>query len=104
MTVPAIFSNTREVDAGVTRAAKALGKDVISIHYDLDFDAMGNAAIFFKIVLADYASRQPKIRDVTRRVALTLMKEVQTDANGVHAYFNFRSQSEVALMNDPAWV
>ena len=64
---------------------------------------MGNPSIFFKIVLADAASRQPKIRAVAQRVALTLMKHTQTDEHGVHPYFNFRSQSEVKHMSDPAW-
>jgi len=64
---------------------------------------MGYASIFFKIVLSDQSSGPAKLREVAQRVALTLMNEVKTDENGVHAYFNFRSQSEVAQMNDPAW-
>jgi hypothetical protein len=103
MIVPAIFSHARKLNAGIARARKALGRDVTSIHYDLDFDSMGFASIFFKVVLADHASQQPRIREVAQRVALTLMNEVQTDENGVHAYFNFRSRSEAAQLNDPAW-
>jgi len=100
---PAFFLNTRKLKAGIARAAKALGRDVIRIDYDRGLDVMGNESIFFKIVLADHASRQPKIREVAQRAALTLMNELQTDENGVHAYFNFRSESEVAQIHDPAW-
>jgi hypothetical protein len=31
------------------------------------------------------------------------MNQLKTDENGVHAYFNFRSQSEAASIKDPAW-
>jgi hypothetical protein len=101
--ISTVFSNTPKLNAGIARASRALGKDVVNIHYDLGFDAMGFPSIFFKIVLADAASRQPKIREVAQRTALALMKHTQTEEHGVHAYFNFRSQSEVKRMSDPAW-
>jgi hypothetical protein len=31
------------------------------------------------------------------------MNQLKTDENGVHAYFNVRSQSEAASIKDPAW-
>ncbi len=65
---------------------------------------MGFPAIFFNIVLTDEASRPARLRIVAQHVGLTLMNQLKTDENGVHAYFNFRSQSEVAGIKDPAWV
>jgi len=43
------------------------------------------------------------IASCAQRIALTLMNHLRTDENGVHAYFNFRSQSEAARIDDPAW-
>ena len=80
-----------------------LGADVVSIKFEIGFDAMGVASIFFNIVLTDEASRQARLRFVAQNVALTLMNQLKTDENGVHAYSNFRSQSEVASIKDPAW-
>ena len=31
------------------------------------------------------------------------MNEVRSDEIGFHAYFNFRSESEQAKLNEPAW-
>jgi hypothetical protein len=88
----------------VRRAAQSLGADVVNINFKIGFDEMGSASIFFNIVLTDEASRPARLRVVAQHVSLTLMNQLKTDENGVHAYFNFRSQSEVASFKDPAWV
>ncbi|HXB67041.1 MAG TPA: hypothetical protein VNY05_02290 [Candidatus Acidoferrales bacterium] len=103
MIIPAIFANTPQLQADVRRAAQSLGADVVHINFEIGFDEMGFASIFFNIVLTDEASRPARLRFVAQQVALTLMNQLKTDENGVHAYFNFRSQSEVASIKDPAW-
>ena len=101
--VPAIFVNARQLQADVGRAAQSLGADVVRINFEIGSDVMGFDSIFFNIVLTDEASRPARLRFVAQYVALTLMNQLKTDENGVHAYFNFRSQSEVASIKDPAW-
>ena len=103
MIIPAIFANTPQLHADVRRAAQPLGADVVHINFEIGFDVMGFASIFFNIVLTDEASSPARLRFVTQQIALTLMNQLKTDENGVHAYFNFRSQSEVAHVKDPAW-
>jgi hypothetical protein len=80
-----------------------LAPDIVRINFEVGFDAMGFASIFFNIVLTDEASRPQRLRHVAQKIALTLMNHLHTDENGVHAYFNFRSQSEAARIHDPAW-
>lgn len=101
--VPAILVNERQLQADVRRAAQSLGADVVHINFEIGSDVMGFDSIFFNIVLTDEASRPARLRFVAQHVALTLMNQLKTDENGVHAYFNFRSQSEVASTKDPAW-
>jgi phosphoribosylaminoimidazole-succinocarboxamide synthase len=101
--IPAIFSNTPQLQADVRRAALSLGADVVNVKFEIGFDAMGCESIFFNVVLTDEASRPARLRFVTQHVSLTLMNQLKTDENGVHAYFNFRSQSEAASIKDPAW-
>ena len=101
--VPGIFVNARQLQADVRRAAQSLGADVVHINFAIGSDVMGFDSIFFNIVLTDEASRPARLRFVAQHVALTLMNQLKTDENGVHAYFNFRSQSEVASTKDPAW-
>ena len=98
------YVNPAELQAEIDRIRPVLGSDVLNIHWHIGVDAMGYTAIFFNIELTEAASQRNRLRDVSQRVALTLMNELQTDDHGVHAYFNFRSQSEVATINDPAWV
>ena len=100
---PAIFANTPQLQADVRRARQSVGADVVHINFEIGFDVMGFSSIFFNIVLTDEASRPARLRFVTQDIALTLMNQLKTDENGVHAYFNFRSQSEVASIKDPAW-
>jgi hypothetical protein len=101
--VPAIFVNAPQLQADVRLAAQSLGADVVRINFEIGSDVMGFDSIFFNIVLTDEASRPARLRFVAQHVALTLMNQLKTDENGVHAYFNFRSQSEVASTKDPAW-
>jgi hypothetical protein len=103
MIVPAIFVNEQQLQADVRLAAQALGADVVHINFEIGSDVMGFDSIFFNIVLTDEASRPARLRFVTQHVALALMHQLKTDENGVHAYFNFRSKSEVAGTKDPAW-
>lgn len=103
MIIPAILANTPQLQADVRRAAQSLGADVVHINFEIGSDVMGFDSIFFNIVLTDEASRPARLRFVAQHVALTLMNQLKTDENGVHAYFNFRSQSEVASIKDPAW-
>jgi hypothetical protein len=101
--VPAIFVNAPQLQADVRRAAQSLSADVVHINFEIGSDVMGFDSIFFNIELTDEASHPARLRFVTQHVALTLMNQLKTDENGVHAYFNFRSQSEVASTKDPAW-
>jgi hypothetical protein len=101
--VPALLTNTPQLREQIRQASPMLVPDVVRINFEVGFDAMGFASIFFNIVLTDEASRPARLRFVVQRIALTLMNHLNTDENGVHAYFNFRSQSEAVRINDPAW-
>jgi hypothetical protein len=101
--VPKLLTDTPRIHAGIERAVQLFRDDVVHVYYEVGFDWMGFASIFFKIVISDQASRPARLRDISQRLELALMSELGTDENGVHAYFNFRSQSEVESINDPAW-
>jgi hypothetical protein len=100
--VPRGFVDEAKLFSRVKRAEKALAKDVVRVRHDLGSDWMGSPAVFFNIVLKDEASRPENLREVAQRVALRIMNEAKTDESGLHAYFNFRSESEDAKMK-PAW-
>jgi hypothetical protein len=101
--IPAMLANTAVLRDQIQQTFQMLMPDVVRINFDIGYDAMGFPSIFFNIVLTDEASRPTRLRHVVQRIALILMDHLKTDDNGVHAYFNFRSQSEAARINDPAW-
>lgn len=101
--VPSGFVHQSQIEKAVHRAQKALADNVVRIRYSIGNDWTGDPSIFFRVVLSDAASRPGNLQKVAQRVKLRLMNEVRSDEIGFHAYFNFRSESEQAKLNEPAW-
>jgi hypothetical protein len=53
--------------------------------------------------LADEAARIAKLSETAQRITVALLREVNAEEQGLHAYFNFRSLSEISKLNEPAW-
>ncbi len=81
----------------------ALAPDVVRIRYSVGSDWTGDPSIFFRIVLSDDASRNAQLSETAERVALTIRNEVDVEQLGLHSYFNFRTLSEQAELQEPAW-
>jgi hypothetical protein len=62
----------------------------------------GAPAIFFRIVLSDNACRN-HLRQTSQRVAATVFQKVKPVELGLQPYFNFRSVSEQADLQEEAW-
>ena len=101
--VPNLLTDTAELNGAIGRVSKKFRGDVMHIYFEAGSDWMGVDSIFFKIVVSDQASRPARLRELSQRIVLALMNELRTEEKGVHTYFNFRSQTEFAEMNDPAW-
>jgi hypothetical protein len=67
-------------------------------------DSTGAAAIFFRVLLSDEASREDRIYETTQRISRKIIDIVEPmEKFGMEAYFNFRSVSEQAKLKDAAW-
>ena len=95
--------NQQEIAQAVQRAANALAPTVVRIRYDFGSDWTGDPSIFFRIILADEAARKAKLSETAQTITLALLREVNAEEQGLHAYFNFRSLSELSKLNEPAW-
>ncbi|HXB72365.1 MAG TPA: hypothetical protein VNY05_29270 [Candidatus Acidoferrales bacterium] len=74
--------------------------NVVGIIPTLDNDWMGQPAVFFMVILSDAASRRDQLLKVTNHVSSVIVQQVQPlEQWGVLPYFNFRSQSEQAKIN-----
>lgn len=88
----------------VEQVTQKLGGDVVRVRHSVGSDTGGDPSIFFRIVLTDAASRKETLGQVVRKVEKIVFDEIHPYENwGLIPYFSFRSQSEVAGRDDPAW-
>ncbi len=98
------FVNQAELANHVENVARKLAPDVVRIRYDLGEDWSGEPSVFFRIVLADKAVRETSdIYLLSQRITLRIQEEIGLDEAGFQTYFNFRTDSEQAVLKEPAW-
>jgi len=101
--VPTAFAQEARFQATVTRVAQRLAPHVVSIIPTLGNDWSGEPAVFFMVILSDAASRRDQLLKISNQVSEAIVRDVQPlEQWGVLPYFNFRSQSEQAKLNQPA--
>jgi hypothetical protein len=100
--LPAAVSQREKIREEVREVEAALRPDVVSIRYNIGEDWADRWAIFFRIVLSDDAAKN-RLRQVANNVEWRLAEHLDFDALGVHAYHNFRSESEQAASREEAW-
>ena len=84
--------------------AAALAPDVVKVRHTLTTDSTSSAAIFFRALLSNRASKPDRLYETTERITAKILEIVQPqDRFGMEAYFNFRSESEQAKMHDAYW-
>jgi hypothetical protein len=102
--VPSGIVNQRQIAAAIDKAAAALAPDVVKVRHTLTTDSTSSAAIFFRVLLSNRASKPDRLYETTERITAKILEIVQPqDRFGMEAYFNFRSESEQAKMHDAYW-
>ena len=89
--------------AAVSEVVRLMAPAVVHIRYEVGEDWSGDWAIFFRVLLSDEASQGSNLRDVTTQVVERISELLDFTSMGIHAYYNFRSQSEQAELREPAW-
>ena len=102
MQVPSAVTKQAEIKTAIDRVQRIVGPDVVRIRYDIGEDWSGQWAIFFRVVLTDDAVKR-RLRDVAAKVVWELSRQLDFPAMGVFPYHNFRSESEQATLQEPAW-
>ena len=102
MYVPLALTKRAEIDAAIKCVLQTVGSDVVRIRYDIGEDWTGQWAIFFRVVLVDEAAKH-HLRDIATSIVWGLAREIDFHAMGVLPYHNFRSESEQAALQEPAW-
>jgi hypothetical protein len=74
------------------------------VRYTLGEDWTGDDAIFFRILLSDRASKTDRLLRVTQRVSDQIVRALEpVEQWGLLPYFDYRSQSEQADLQEAAW-
>ena len=95
----------RELQTQIERARASLGTEVTHVAYRIREDSTGEASIFFRITLREWATAEDVISDVTGRVATILFDQVRPFENwGLRPYFNFRGEPDQQRQPDPDWI
>jgi hypothetical protein len=102
MYLPSAVTKQAEIEVAIQRVEEIVGADVVRIRYEIGEDWKGQWAIFFRIVLSDDAARK-RLRETAARVARGLEQGLDFPGMGVTPYHNFRSLSEQAMLQEPAW-
>lgn len=104
MYIAKAFAQQPQLDEAIDQLKQMLGPDVVRLRYTLGQDWTGELAIFFRIVLSDRASRRDQLRNSTSQIETAIVQHLQPlEQWGVLPYFNYRSQSEQATLQEEAW-
>ena len=100
--LPKAFAQPARFQAAVARVARSLAPDVASVFCSLGNDWSGDPAVFFTVVLSDSASRSGELLNASNQASQVIVQRVEPlEKWGVLPYFNFRSQSEQAKLDQP---
>jgi|SRR5271155_3216376 len=102
MYLPSAVTKQAEIEAAIHRVEQTAGPDVVRIRYEIGEDWSGQWAIFFRVVLTDDAARR-RLRETAAKVVRGLERELDFPGMGVSPFHNFRSVSEQAMLQEPAW-
>src|SRR5437016_8771680 len=100
--MPTIAFNQQRVNAAIRDVVNLLAPDVVHIRYEIGKDWSDDWAIFFRILLSDDAGTN-RLRDVATHVEGLLAERLDFHGMGVFPYYNFRSESEQAMLREEVW-
>ena len=91
-----------KIDAAIAEVINLMAPHVLNIRYDFGQDWTGEWTIFFRVLLSDKVAKRKKRSEVAMRVISERSDPVIPEL-WLIPHFHFRSQSEQAEINDPAW-
>ncbi len=104
MVAPSLFVNKQEIIDVADEVTKQFAPDVIFIGFRIANDWTGKPSLFYRILLSDEAAKKGRISEVGQRVEKALDDRLQPYQRwDLYPYHDYRSQSEQAEIQDPAW-
>ena len=102
--VPRALVEPEKLAAEMARVERMLRPEVVRIKHTVANDATGDPALYLRVLLSDEASTPERLREVTTRISTLIRQRLEPlNSWGLILYLRFRSQSEQAALQDPAW-
>jgi len=100
--MPARSVTHEEIAKEVAHTVQSLGPEVVRVRYQVTPDTLGDPAIYFRVVLADWAVDRETLGEVTRKIRNVFFDQLKPIENwGLYPYFRFRSSAEHSP--EPEW-
>jgi hypothetical protein len=93
----------KKLTAKVRRAERMLRPDVVRIRHEFIEDWTGSPMLEFRVVVTDRAAWKGIGETVTGKTRQVVEKVVQPRDLPMLHYFRFRTESEQADLQEPAW-
>ena len=103
MYLPMAVQKQPQINAAINAVITELSPAVQRINYEIAQDWSGQWAIFFRVLLSDEAASRNRLRAVVTNVVWRMSERLDLPGLGLFPYFDFRSQAEQAVLNEPAW-
>ena len=103
MIIPRGYVDEKQIADGVQRAAAAFAPHVVRIRYNLGEDWSGDPSVFFRVLVTDEITHSDGWRVLAGQVKDRVLSETEAYELGLLPYFNYRTVSEQAELNEKAW-
>jgi hypothetical protein len=102
--MPPTIALEDKIEEEVRAVEAALKPDVIRIKHEIAEDWADRWAIYFRVLISDYAAEH-RLREVATDVESRLAERLDFAGLGLfpYPYLHFRSESEQAALRDKAW-
>lgn len=95
MVVPAALVTYAQIAEAVDKAIADLGPEVVQVKHTIGPDTYGDLALYFRIILEDWAATRENLFPVSRKIERTLIDRLHPYENwGIFPHFSYRSRSE----------
>ena len=94
------YTHQSRFRAAVERVAKSFAPHVAEIVTTFEDDWTGEPAVFLMVILDDADTRADRLRAITNQIERAIFDRVEPmEKWGVFPYFNYRSRSEQAQLD-----
>ena len=104
MAEPRAYRHEDQFAAAVAAVAEKLSPDVVRIRYEFRNDWTGDPSVFFLITVPDEVFTQRRTVEASEKISRAIRTEIEPwEEWDVRSYFDYRSASTQARVQEPAW-